>query len=76
MADFADSADDKIEAFLSESIKRVIAEQDNTPSSGICDECGSPIEPKRLKIIPSAKLCAPCALVAEEAKRMMRRTGR
>lgn len=32
---------------------------------GICDECGKPIEPERLKIFPMADLCVACERARE-----------
>jgi DnaK suppressor protein len=32
---------------------------------GVCAECGAPIEPKRLKALPSAVRCASCAAAQE-----------
>jgi RNA polymerase-binding transcription factor DksA len=28
---------------------------------GVCDKCGRPIDPERLKVLPEATLCVPCA---------------
>jgi RNA polymerase-binding transcription factor DksA len=28
---------------------------------GICENCGKPIDPERLEILPTTKLCAECA---------------
>ena len=34
---------------------------------GICRECGDPIQPDRLAVLPSTKLCIRCARAGERA---------
>lgn len=35
---------------------------------GICEECGQPIEPERLKILPDTTLCAKCKVAIEKER--------
>jgi RNA polymerase-binding transcription factor DksA len=41
-------------------------------STGIC-KCGEPIDPRRLRLVPGATLCVPCAARHEIATRQFRR---
>jgi RNA polymerase-binding protein DksA len=34
---------------------------------GICEDCGEPIDPERLELVPEARRCAPCQEAHEEA---------
>jgi DnaK suppressor protein len=36
---------------------------------GICQNCGQPIDPERLKIVPEAQYCVPCKTKLERRKR-------
>ena len=36
---------------------------------GICEECGRPIPPRRLEVLPEATLCVPCAEQDEQRTR-------
>lgn len=40
-------------------------ERMQTGDYGICESCGQPIDPKRLKAIPWVALCAPCQASGE-----------
>ncbi len=39
---------------------------------GICEECGQPIPPERLMIVPEARLCVPCQRENEHFDHMRR----
>ncbi len=39
---------------------------------GICEECGEPINPKRLRIVPFARTCVDCQHEKEHEERQMR----
>lgn len=39
---------------------------------GLCEKCGKQISPKRLKVLPSARLCVPCQSGAETCRRDIR----
>lgn len=41
-------------------------------SYGICEECGEPINPKRLRIVPFARTCVDCQTDKENEERMNR----
>ncbi len=36
---------------------------------GICEDCGEPIDPERLKILPETRLCIKCKRASEKFKR-------
>ncbi len=36
---------------------------------GICQNCGQPIDPERLKIVPEAQYCVPCKTKLERRQR-------
>lgn len=40
---------------------------------GICERCGKPIDPERLRIVPEATLCVPCKSELEKRRRMSAR---
>ena len=44
-------------------------------SYGICKECGSPIDPRRLVAQPAALRCRECQVVAEGGKTAVARAG-
>jgi len=35
---------------------------------GICERCGQPIDPERLKIMPEATMCVPCKTITERQR--------
>jgi|SRR5581483_1207633 len=39
---------------------------------GICERCGKPIDPERLKIFPETRLCVSCKNEVEKEARLMR----
>lgn len=39
---------------------------------GICERCGNPINPERLKIMPEAKYCISCQMAVEKRTRRRR----
>lgn len=43
---------------------------------GLCNDCGAPIEPKRLEAVPFALLCAECATRHEGERGTGSRNGR
>jgi len=57
---------------LDENINTMIAQIDEALSKiedgtyGMCDRCGSPINPERLEVIPYATLCIDCQDKVEE----------
>lgn len=52
-------------------IRQVIADSD----FGICEECGNPIPPERLLIVPEATLCVPCQREMERMDRWKKLAG-
>lgn len=36
---------------------------------GLCEQCGQPIEPERLKVLPDTTLCAKCKAEQEKERR-------
>ncbi len=46
------------------AIERALAKM-ATGSFGICEDCGEPIPPKRLMVLPEARLCANCQAFEE-----------
>jgi DnaK suppressor protein len=38
---------------------------------GLCEECGDPIPPKRLEVVPYARLCVTCQGQAEQREKMV-----
>jgi RNA polymerase-binding protein DksA len=39
---------------------------------GICERCGNPIDPERLKIFPETRLCVSCKNIVEQEQRRLR----
>ncbi len=39
---------------------------------GICERCGKPIDPERLKIFPETRLCVSCKNIVEQEQRRLR----
>jgi DnaK suppressor protein len=39
---------------------------------GICERCGNPIDPERLKIFPETRLCVNCKNIVEQEQRRLR----
>jgi len=46
-----------------------------TGNFGICEECGEEIPPKRLMVLPEARLCANCQALEEKHNARMRLPG-
>jgi DnaK suppressor protein len=46
-----------------------------TGSFGVCEDCGEDIPPKRLMIVPEARLCAHCQTSEERQNQRMRPPG-
>jgi DnaK suppressor protein len=46
-----------------------------TGTYGICERCGQPIDPERLRIVPEATLCVSCKLLAEKERAANRSIG-
>lgn len=44
-------------------------------SYGICERCGQPIDPERLRIMPEATMCVPCKAQAERERALYRSAG-
>lgn len=42
---------------------------------GVCDRCGDPIQPQRLEVQPTARLCVECQREVERQSGAFRRTG-
>lgn len=45
----------------------------NEGTYGICERCGQPIDPERLRIMPEATLCVPCKTELEKQRRISAR---
>ena len=73
--DDIDCATESTEVFTASALKAVLARRDNTPSSGTCAACQSPIENERIAANPHARLCCYCAAEEEEARRRASRCG-
>ena len=56
------------------AIERALAKM-ATGSFGICEECGEEIPPKRLVVLPEARLCAHCQAFEERQNSRTRSTG-
>ncbi len=61
MADEVDLAHDREEAFRSEAIRRARGDNLSVNVTGTCGNCGEPIDPRRLKVLPTAVFCIDCA---------------
>lgn len=76
MADDIDSAAEREEAHrrasLATAISRARSGLGQPLSDGICHDCGDPIEPGRLKAVPTTTICAACAAETERAMRLGR----
>ncbi len=53
------------------AIERALG-QAQSGSYGVCEDCGQPIDPERLKIFPQATLCVPCKGKRETLERQRR----
>lgn len=74
-ADISSHLTDENLAFaMKERISKRIKEVDVTlgrirdKNYGKCDDCGDTIEPKRLQLVPSTRLCVACQQTAERRK--------
>lgn len=61
MADEADLAHEREEAFRIEAIRKARPGPSRRNLTGICVECGEYIDPRRLEVLPSASRCIDCA---------------
>jgi DnaK suppressor protein len=52
-----------------ESVNRALKKMDEG-TYAVCDRCGGPIDPARLKALPSATLCKPCQTLMEQGPRL------
>ncbi|HET6223066.1 MAG TPA: TraR/DksA C4-type zinc finger protein, partial [Dongiaceae bacterium] len=43
-------------------------EQADAGTYGICERCGQPIDPERLKIMPEATMCVSCKTIVEKQR--------
>jgi DnaK suppressor protein len=43
---------------------------------GVCERCGEPIDPERLKIMPEATMCVRCKAIAEKQRGASRQPER
>lgn len=50
-----------------EELKQALSRVDRG-EYGICKECGEPIHPDRLAVLPGTKVCVRCARVSESAR--------
>ena len=63
----------KGQAELVSRIDRALAKLADAPEEfGLCEECGEPIQPRRLEVVPDATLCTEC----QSAKDPQRGGGR
>ncbi len=51
-----------------ESVNRALEKMDEG-TYAVCDRCGGPIDPARLKALPNATLCKPCQALMERTSR-------
>lgn len=56
------------------AIERALAKM-SSANFGICEECGEEIPPKRLLVLPEARLCANCQTYEERQNARMRTPG-
>lgn len=75
MADEADMAAARIEAFQAQALAATLRRPAPTHSNGICRNCGEAIESDRLKVQPHASACAECAGAMEEDRARFQRRG-
>lgn len=61
MADEADLAHEREEAFRIEAIRAATPGPARRNLTGICVECGEHIDPRRLEVMPGAARCIDCA---------------
>jgi RNA polymerase-binding transcription factor DksA len=48
----------------SETLKRAISQHDQG-TYGVCAQCGNPIHPDRLAVLPDTKVCIRCAKISQ-----------
>ena len=73
--DEADVANDRAEQFIAEALKAARLKKDEAPSTGVCRSCEELIEAERLRINPTARLCAECAAEDEASRKRAHRVG-
>jgi DnaK suppressor protein len=56
------------------AIERALAKM-ATGNFGVCEECAEEIPPKRLMVLPEARLCAQCQTFEERQNARVRQTG-
>jgi phage/conjugal plasmid C-4 type zinc finger TraR family protein len=62
VADDVDNAHIIEENFRNLAISRAkLAENSGKNITGLCKSCGDPIDPRRLKVLPTARECIECA---------------
>ncbi len=61
MADIADEAHEREEAFRIAAINKARPDPSLRNLTGICIECGEQIDPRRLEVMPHAARCIHCA---------------
>jgi phage/conjugal plasmid C-4 type zinc finger TraR family protein len=61
MADEADFAHEREEAFRIAAINKARPGPSRRNLTGICVECGEQIDPRRLEVMPHAARCIHCA---------------
>ena len=52
-----------------DSVNRALEKMDQG-TYAVCDRCGGPIDPARLKALPNATLCKSCQTLMEQAPRL------
>ena len=57
----ADLGRQESERQLQEALEATLRNLPEGESDGICDDCGGPIEPARLALLPGTAQCASCA---------------
>jgi hypothetical protein len=70
-----DCASIRSEIFTEAALSAVLGRLSGPPSTGVCRSCSDAIEPERLKLSPTAKLCACCAAEEEAQSHRRRRCG-
>lgn len=75
MADEADIASERADAFLASVLQRRQQMAPQPSGDGTCRNCGEDIESDRLTAQPHALHCAECAAAMEEDRARMARRG-
>jgi DnaK suppressor protein len=56
------------------AIERALTKM-STGNYGVCEDCGEPIPPKRLMVLPEARLCASCQAFEERQNQKLKVVG-